>query len=230
MSTTVGRFCRLPTRLLQIMSQNSSQNFIVSPKRRTKSRLQFIITLAQTGCGESFKYMKKFGLDSTDIRILCAVQQHGQLSKTKLAAIANISATPCWARLDRLKAAGFIRGYHGELALNKIFDFTQVVVTVSLIHHRKLDFDRFEAFILTHDEFTECIATGGGTDYVVRAICQNLTLFQGLMETMLAADLSIDRYMTYIVTRTIKTTQPNLTKLVVKESLPVTMSKKPTFQ
>jgi Lrp/AsnC family transcriptional regulator, regulator of ectoine-degradation genes len=47
---------------------------------------------------------------------------------------------------------------------------------------------------------------------------------------MLAADLSIDRYMTYIVTRTIKTTQPNLTKLVVKESLPVTMSKQPTFQ
>lgn len=29
--------------------------------------------------------MKKFGLDATDIRILCAVQRHGQLSKTRLA-------------------------------------------------------------------------------------------------------------------------------------------------
>lgn len=55
--------------------------------------------------------MKKVGLDGTDIRILSAVQQHGQLSKTKLAELVNISPTPCWARLDRLKAAGLIRSY-----------------------------------------------------------------------------------------------------------------------
>ena len=61
--------------------------------------------------------MKKLSLDATDIRILSAVQQHGQLSKTRLAALVNLSATPCWARLDRLKAAGYIRGYHADLAL-----------------------------------------------------------------------------------------------------------------
>ena len=77
--------------------------------------------------------MKKFGLDGTDIRILSAIQQHGQLSKAKLAEIANISATPCWARLDRLKAAGFIRGFHADIALDRIADFTQVVVTISTI-------------------------------------------------------------------------------------------------
>ena len=91
--------------------------------------------------------MKRFGLDATDIRILSAVQKHGQLSKTKLAEIVNLSPTPCWARLDRLKAAGFIRGYHADIALERIGDFTQVIVTVSLTHHRKSDFDRFEAHI-----------------------------------------------------------------------------------
>ncbi|MFO8125588.1 Lrp/AsnC family transcriptional regulator, partial [Yoonia sp.] len=91
--------------------------------------------------------MKKFGLDATDIRILSAVQQHGQLSKMKLAELVNLSPTPCWARLDRLKAAGYIRGFHAELALERIMDFAQVVVTVSLTNHRKSDFDRFEAYI-----------------------------------------------------------------------------------
>ena len=75
--------------------------------------------------------MKRIGLDATDIRILNAVQQHGQLSKSKLASLVNISETPCWARLDRLKAAGFIKSYHAEIALERICDFTQVVVTVS---------------------------------------------------------------------------------------------------
>ena len=87
--------------------------------------------------------MKKLGLDQTDIRILSAVQQHGHLSKTRLAELVNLSPTPCWARLDRLKAAGFIRGFHAELALERIVDFTQVVVTVSLGSHRKSQFDRW---------------------------------------------------------------------------------------
>ena len=84
--------------------------------------------------------MKKFSLDATDIRILSAVQKHGQLSKTRLAEIVNLSPTPCWARLNKLKAAGYIRGYHADIALNRIGNFTEVIVTVALTHHRKSDF------------------------------------------------------------------------------------------
>jgi len=157
--------------------------------------------------------MKRFGLDATDIRILSAVQQHGQLSKMRLAELANISPTPGWARLDRLKAAGFIRSFRAEIALDRIVDLTQVVFTVSLTHHRKADFDRFETFVNAHDEVTECLATGGGMDYVIKVVSPNLAAFQMLMQAMLAAELGVDRYMTYIVTRTVKSAPPNLSKL-----------------
>jgi len=157
--------------------------------------------------------MKRLGLDATDLRILSAVQRHGQLSKTRLAEIANISPTPCWARLDRLKAAGFIRSYHADIALERICDVCRVVVTVSLSHHRKSDFDRFEAFVNAHDEVIECIATGGGMDYVMKVVSPNLAAFQELMQAMVDAELGVDRYMTYIATRTVKTAQPNLAKL-----------------
>lgn len=162
--------------------------------------------------------MKKAGLDAADIRILAAVQKHGQLSKTKLAEIVNLSATPCWARLDKLKAAGFIRGFHGDIALERIVDFTQVVVTVALRQHRKSDFDKFEAHIRELDEITECITTGGGMDYVMKVVVPSLSTFQTLMDTLLAADLGIDRYMTYIATRQVKAGQPNLAKLVAQAS------------
>lgn len=160
--------------------------------------------------------MKRIGLDATDIRILSALQQYGQLSKTKLSEIANISATPCWARLDRLKAAGLIRGYHAEIALDQIASFTRVIVTISLTSHRKTDFDRFEAFIRNQDEITYCIATGGGMDYVMEVISPDMASFQSLMDTLLEAELGIDRYMTYIATRKIKLSQPNLAKLAAK--------------
>lgn len=160
--------------------------------------------------------MKSFGLDAADIRILSAIQKHGQLSKTELAEIVNLSATPCLARLNRLKSAGFIRGYRGVIALDRICDFTQVIVTVSLTHHRKSDFERFEASIRALDEVAECIATGGGMDYVMKVFSPNLAAFQNVMESLLAAELGIDRYMTYIVTREVKSESPNLARLAAR--------------
>lgn len=158
--------------------------------------------------------MKSTALDAADIRILCALQQHGQLSKSKLAELVGLSSTPCWARFARLKKAGLIRGYHADLALNRIVDVSKVVVTVSLKSHRKADFDRFERQIQQLHEVIYCVATGGGMDYVMMVVTTSLSAFQNLMEEMLSAELGIDRYMTYIVTREVKSAQPNLGRLV----------------
>jgi Lrp/AsnC family transcriptional regulator of ectoine degradation len=163
--------------------------------------------------------MKKIGLDATDIRILTAVQMNGQISKTRLAEIVNLSPTPCWERLYRLKAAGFITGYRADIALRKLCDFTTVIVSISLAHHRKSDFERFEAHIRMLDEIVDCIATGGGMDYVMKVVCPNLTAFQALLDRMFSVDVEVDRYMTYIAVRQVKAGHPNLAKLVAREAL-----------
>ena len=157
--------------------------------------------------------MKRLALDAADIRILSALQQHGQLSKARLAEVCNLSATPCWARLTRLKAAGYIRGYHADITLGQLADFAQVIVTVSLSRHRKADFDRFEAFINSRDEIIDCIATGGGVDYIMKVISPSLTAFQAFVEDIHAEDLGIDRYMTHFATRQVKSALPNIAKL-----------------
>ncbi|MDM7932733.1 Lrp/AsnC family transcriptional regulator [Tabrizicola sp.] len=158
--------------------------------------------------------MKPVDLDPADVRILCALQQHGQLSKSRLAELVGLSATPCWSRLARLKKAGLIRGYHADIVLARIVGLTKVVVTVSLKSHRKFDFDRFERHVLQCPEVTDCVSTGGGMDYVLTVVTTSLSSFQAVMEGMLIAELGIDRYMTYIVTREIKAAQPDLGRLV----------------
>jgi Lrp/AsnC family transcriptional regulator of ectoine degradation len=158
--------------------------------------------------------MKPIKLDATDVRILCVLQGHGQLSKSKLAEIVGLSPTPCWTRLTRLKKAGLIRSYHAEIALMLIVEITKVVVTVSLKSHRKTDFEKFEGYVLHTPEVTDCISTGGGMDYVMTVVTTSLPVFQALMEAMLEADLAIDRYMTYIVTRQIKSARPDIARLV----------------
>ncbi|MGB0847130.1 MAG: Lrp/AsnC family transcriptional regulator [Thiolinea sp.] len=154
--------------------------------------------------------MKRVTLDAADIRILAAVQQHGKLSKASLAEIVNLSPTPCWTRLDKLKKAGLIRGYHADIALDKVADLTKTIVTISLKKHHKSDFERFESHIQEIDEVISCVATGGGFDYVLTIVSRNLNTFQALMESLLMAEIGIDRYFTYFVTREIKSTRPNL--------------------
>ncbi|NNE64047.1 MAG: Lrp/AsnC family transcriptional regulator, partial [Gammaproteobacteria bacterium] len=70
--------------------------------------------------------MKKAILDPIDIRILSAVQQNGQLSKSRLAELVNLSQTPCWARLNKLKGAGLIRGYRADIVLERITNLSRV--------------------------------------------------------------------------------------------------------
>lgn len=163
--------------------------------------------------------MKKKGLDAIDIRILNAVQQYGQLSKYELAEIVSLSPTPCWARFTKLRAAGFIRGYHADIALDHIAGCTQVIVTVALARHRKADFDRFETHIRQVEEVAECVATGGGMDYVMKVYSPSLADFQALMEGLLAAEIGVDRYLTYFATRTVKSGRPNLSKLVSRAAI-----------
>ena len=158
--------------------------------------------------------MKKTKLDAADIRILSAIQKHGPLSKAKLAELVNLSPTPCWMRLDRMKKAGLIRGYHADISLDAVVGLSQVVVTVSLKSHRKFDFERFESRIMASNEIINCVSTGGGMDYVMTVVSPSLQEFQSLMDQLLCEEIGIEKYMTYIVTRTIKSTQPDLKRMI----------------
>jgi len=162
--------------------------------------------------------MNRVVLDEVDIRILCALQKHGELSKARLASLVGLSPTPCWQRLSRLRKEGLIAGYYAQIALTQIVDLTKVVLTVSLKRHRRTDLHCFETYILHRHEITDCYSTGGGMDYVMTVVTTKLAAFQDLLEDMLDAELGIDRYMIYIVTREIKRAQPNLALLLSEQA------------
>jgi Lrp/AsnC family transcriptional regulator of ectoine degradation len=158
--------------------------------------------------------MKKIPLDAVDIRILSALQQHGQISKIHLSELVNLSPTPCWLRLTRLKNAGLIKGYRGLVAVEKVFDLTTVLVTVALKEHRKSDFDLFEKRIQSIEEIVECYTIGGGTDYVLKVVTFSLLDFQALISQLLDEEIGIDRYYVYVLVRDVKSTPLTMSQLL----------------
>jgi Lrp/AsnC family transcriptional regulator, regulator of ectoine-degradation genes len=143
-------------------------------------------------------------LDAIDLRILAAVQQDGRITKLRLAEIAGLSPTPCWLRLRRLEEAGLIEGYHARLAPRRIAPIATIIVEVALANHRQADFERFEQTIADTPEIVACWSVGGGVDYFLKVMTRDIDAYQRLIDRMLTDNIGIDRYFTYIVTRSVK--------------------------
>ncbi len=79
-----------------------------------------------------------------------------------------------------------------------------VLMEVTLASHRQADFDRFERVIRDIPEIVACWSVGGGVDYVLKVMARDIDAYQRLVDSLLEREIGIDRYFTYIVTKTVK--------------------------
>ncbi|TIX13466.1 MAG: Lrp/AsnC family transcriptional regulator [Mesorhizobium sp.] len=143
-------------------------------------------------------------LDPIDLKILDAIQRDGRITKLALADKVGLSPTPCWMRLRKLEKAGIVSGYHARVAMRAVAPVAIVLMEVTLASHRQADFDRFERVIRDVPEIVACWSVGGGVDYLLRVMARDIDAYQRLVDTLLEREIGIDRYFTYIVTKTVK--------------------------
>jgi Lrp/AsnC family transcriptional regulator of ectoine degradation len=143
-------------------------------------------------------------LDAIDLRILEAIQENGRITKLALAEKAGLSPTPCWLRLRKLEKAGIVSGYHARIAVRRVAPVASVMMEVTLSNHRQTDFDRFERAVAVTPEIVACWSVGGGVDYILKIMAPDIDAYQRLVDSLLDRELGIDRYFTYIVTKTVK--------------------------
>ncbi|MER8433188.1 Lrp/AsnC family transcriptional regulator [Mesorhizobium caraganae] len=143
-------------------------------------------------------------LDAIDLKILDAIQRDGRITKLALAEQVGLSPTPCWMRLRKLEKAGIVSGYHARIAMRVVAPVATVLMEVTLASHRQADFDRFERVIRDIPGIVACWSVGGGVDYVVKVMARDIDAYQRLVDGLLEREIGIDRYFTYIVTKTVK--------------------------
>ncbi|WP_287054708.1 Lrp/AsnC family transcriptional regulator [Mesorhizobium sp.] len=143
-------------------------------------------------------------LDQIDLKILDAVQRDGRITKLALADKVGLSPTPCWMRLRKLEKAGIVSGYHAKVAMRAVAPVATVLMEVTLASHRQADFDRFERVIRDVPEIVACWSVGGGVDYLLKVMARDIDAYQRLVDALLEREIGIDRYFTYIVTKTVK--------------------------
>src|SRR5579863_7751554 len=105
--------------------------------------------------------MKHVKLDTIDRLILRELQEDGRMTNVELAKHVGISAPPCLRRVRALEEAGFIRGYHADVASDKLGFGITVFTQVSLANHGESDVQNFAKLVESWPQVRECYMMTG---------------------------------------------------------------------
>lgn len=142
---------------------------------------------------------KLIKLDRIAIRILSELQRNGRIGNNDLAHAVGLSASPCLKRVRQLESAGYIVNYGAQLDLTKLGNPQIVYTQITLANHQREDFLRFESKLKKIDELLEAHIVSGGFDYLLKFVTRGIAEYQELMEGLLAQDIGITKYFSFIV-------------------------------
>ncbi|HZX32309.1 MAG TPA: Lrp/AsnC family transcriptional regulator, partial [Rhodocyclaceae bacterium] len=124
-------------------------------------------------------------LDDTDRSILRELQADGRLSNAKLSEKLALSETPCWRRLKRLEAEGFIEGYQANLSRKKLGYGVVAFVQVTLGNHAGETPLLFEKLVAAMPEILSCHNVTGDCDYMMQVVSEDLDAYGAFVRDQL---------------------------------------------
>ncbi|HEU0117348.1 MAG TPA: Lrp/AsnC family transcriptional regulator [Alphaproteobacteria bacterium] len=138
--------------------------------------------------------MKHVKLDRIDLRILRELQKDGRMTNVELAQRVGISAPPCLRRVRALEESGYIRGYHADVAADKLGFGITVFTLVSLTNHAETDLQNFAKMVETWPEVRESYMMTGDADFIIKIVAEDWEAFQKFLTHKLAGAPNVAHY------------------------------------
>ncbi len=146
-------------------------------------------------------------LDTTDRRILCALQASGRMSNADLSDKVNLSPSACHRRVQRLEADKYITGYVALLDARKMAVSTTVFVEITLQGQADEVLDAFERAVSRIPDVLECHLMAGSADYLLKVVAENTEDFARIHRQYLARLPGVSQMQSSFALRTVcKTT------------------------
>lgn len=117
-------------------------------------------------------------LNDQDIRILELLQERADLSTAEIGQLINLSQSPCWRRIQRLRGEGYIKRQVALLDRDKLGDsffiFASLKMTTLDESSRKTFFSRIKEV----PEIMECYTLFGERDVVIKVLAKSMRWYQ----------------------------------------------------
>jgi len=126
-------------------------------------------------------------MDRTDRRILALLQEDATLPVAELARRVQLSQTPCWKRLQKLKASGVIRKQVALCDPAKLGLATTVFVAVRTSQHNDAWLRKFDAAVKAIPEIVDVYRMSGEVDYLLRVVVADIPGYDAVYRRLIKA-------------------------------------------
>lgn len=147
-------------------------------------------------------------LDSTDSRLLAALQADAHLTAQELGERLNLSPSQAGRRRQRLESEGFIQGYAARLEPSKLGLDVQAFVQVQMASHRPDGAQSFSRLVETQPEVVSVWTLTGEADYLLRVFTHDLAGLNRLIHQVLLPHPAVARVQSQIVMDQLKPDAP----------------------
>lgn len=117
-------------------------------------------------------------LNEQDIRILELLQEQADLSTTDIGQIINLSQSPCWRRIQRLRSEGYIRKQVALLDRRKLGESFFIFASLTMTTLDEASRGRFLARIAEIPEIMECYTLFGERDVLIKVYARSMSWYQ----------------------------------------------------
>ncbi|MDP9126583.1 MAG: Lrp/AsnC family transcriptional regulator [Pseudomonadota bacterium] len=131
-------------------------------------------------------------LDAIDRRLLEMLQLDCDTPIAELAAAVQLSTTPCWRRVQRMKEAGVITGHVALVDPKSVNVGVTVFVNIKTSQHTQAWFDRFHATVDSIPEVVEFYRMSGDIDYLLRIVVPDIAAYDGVYKRLIAGTQLFD--------------------------------------
>ncbi|PUB15498.1 AsnC family transcriptional regulator [Yoonia sediminilitoris] len=149
---------------------------------------------------------RQLELDSIDRRILAVLQKTGRISNAELSEVANLSASACHRRVQRLEKDGYIRDYVALLDIRKMGLPTTVFVEITLSGQANEVLDAFERAVARIPDVLECHLMAGTADYLLKVVARDTDDFARIHRRYLATLPGVAQMQSSFALRTVRQT------------------------
>ncbi len=125
-------------------------------------------------------------LDAFDLRILALLQEDSSKPLAELAEAVGLSATPCWRRIQKLEAEGYIRRRVALLDRSRLKAGVTVFIAVKTARHTMEWLERFHAAVHDLPEIVDFYRMSGDIDYLLKAYVSDITAYDALYKKLIA--------------------------------------------
>lgn len=152
------------------------------------------------------RIVRQLELDSIDRRILQVLQKTGRMSNAELSDVANLSASACHRRVQRLEKEGYIRDYVALLNPRKMGLPTTVFVEITLSGQADEVLDAFEKAVARIPDVLECHLMAGTADYLLKVVAGDTEDFARIHRRYLATLPGVTQMQSSFALRTVRQT------------------------